>query len=354
MIDGEKEMEVEQEITDSKTMELIGLMTDLSMDYEENINNITYKINKTKRLLDELKSKISDIEHIKENTANLFSPNMKIEDSDELDREVKKNNEYLEELTKKKNRLVKILEQMDETIGYIQKKGQQQTDVSINVLNSNEYDRQRIARDLHDTTVQNLTGMVHKIELCTRLVDLDPVRAKLELSIMSNTVKNTINETRDIIYNLRPMTLEDLGLTATIERYINQIKLNNDIKISYKYNQENTDIQSVVNVALYRVVQEACHNVIKHANATKIDININYTEKNIIISIKDNGKGFDVEKRRDAVCQFKSGYGLPIMKERINLLSGTLDVQSENKKGTIITISVPLMKRKGDKNEQTD
>lgn len=354
MIDGEKEMEVEQEITDSKTMELIDLMTDLSMDYEENINNIMYKINKTKSLLDELKSKISDIEHIKENTANLFSPNMKIEDSDELDREVKKNNEYLEELTKKKNRLVKILEQMDETIGYIQKKGQQQTDVSINVLNSNEYDRQRIARDLHDTTVQNLTGMVHKIELCTRLVDLDPVRAKLELSIMSNTVKNTINETRDIIYNLRPMTLEDLGLTATIERYINQIKLNNDIKISYKYNQENTDIQSVVNLALYRVVQEACHNVIKHANATKIDININYTEKNIIISIKDNGKGFDVEKRRDAVCQFKSGYGLPIMKERINLLSGTLDVQSENKKGTIITISVPLMKRKGDKNEQTD
>lgn len=96
---------------------------------------------------------------------------------------------------------------------------------------------------------------------------MDPVRTKLELGSMTNTLKAVINELREIIYNLKPMSLEDLGLLLTVERYANQLMMNHDIKVRISHNDEIDDILPVIKLSLFRLIQEACNNAIKHAES---------------------------------------------------------------------------------------
>jgi len=224
-------------------------------------------------------------------------------------------------------------------------------DMGISILEAQEIERQRIARDLHDSTVQNLTSMVHKAELCIKLIDIDTIRAKLELNTMSNTLKSVINDMRDIIYNLKPMTIEDLGLTVTLKRYANKLMDLNNIDVNVVANEEPANILSIIKMTVFRVIQEACCNILKHANASMIDINIHYGKDRINIAVKDNGIGFNTDKLTQNNSTQTSSFGLSIMKERISLLSGSLEVQSEPGKGTTIIIDVPLSNYKEEEDE---
>lgn len=214
-------------------------------------------------------------------------------------------------------------------------------------LNIQESEKNRIARELHDTTVQNLTSLVHKTELCMKLVDMDTVRAKLEMQTMINTLKDSINELRQIIYGLKPMTLDDFGLSVTVRKFIEQLNL--EIKPKFFLEIEGfepKDIDPVVSLTLFRIIQEACNNVIKHAQAERVDILIDYMDDLINVIVIDDGKGFDHDedvKKKNPL----SGFGLSIMKERTYLLSGTLkiDYNDENDKtGTKIIVSIPITK----------
>lgn len=341
-------------MTEDETIEIIRLIKEFSNENDLKVQQIEEEIKKLKGILYDIDQKLSIGHDINKDMTSSFSPNTdKVNIIEmELDRNI---------LQKKISKAVNEIEylsfrklQIDKSINLIEDSEQKLSDMSFSILNSNEQDRQRIARDMHDSTVQNLTGLVHKIELCSRLVDMDPIRAKLELMTMSGTVKMVINEVREIIFNLKPMSLEDLGFIATIERFLKQIKQNNDIEVNLTYNHDIVDLLPVMNLALYRVVQEACHNVIKHAKATRIDINIQYSEDTLFISIKDNGDGFDMKNNYTNKGHCISGYGLSIMKERVYLLSGSIEVHSEIKKGTKITITVPLMKCKGEENDQTN
>lgn len=215
-------------------------------------------------------------------------------------------------------------------------------EMGINVLETQENERKRIARDLHDSTVQNLTNMMHKTELCTRLIDMDPVRAKLELQTMINTIKSTINDMRNIIFGLRPMSLDDLGLVATIERYIRDLNKNHEIDISLKVHNEEKSVLPVINLTLFRIAQEASNNAIKHGKATKILINLVYEDDYILLTISDNGIGLKKDTYMEAKANIFSGYGLSMMKERVLLLSGDFNIESSDNNGTKILVKVPL------------
>jgi len=225
------------------------------------------------------------------------------------------------------------------------------SEIGLNLLEAQEKERQRIAADLHDSTVQNITSLFHKAELCFKLIDIDSVRAKLELSIMSNTIKVIIDEMRDIIFNLKPMSLCDLGLVLTIERYIDQLKREYDIQIKFCYNEENMDVIPVINTTLFRIIKEACCNVIKHAKASNLEINIEYSLDTIMVSVSDNGIGFSIEEYKAYNKIQLSNFGLSIMQERAALLSGTMKIDSKKGKGTKITVAVPATTYKGDTNE---
>lgn len=215
----------------------------------------------------------------------------------------------------------------------------------LKLLETQEIERKRIARELHDSTVQNLTNLVHKTELCTKLVDLDPIRAKLELQTMINTIKTTINDMRNIIYDLRPMSLEDLGLVITVKRYIKQFIDSTKIKVVLNVENERQINSDIIDLTLFRIIQEACNNAMKHAEATVIYIDLKYKESHIDLVIEDNGCGFEqhVCKEDQYVSNNSlSGFGLPMMKERVGLLSGKLEIVSAINKGTKISVCVPI------------
>lgn len=225
------------------------------------------------------------------------------------------------------------------------------SEIGLNLLEAQEKERQRIAADLHDSTVQNLTSLFHKTELSFKLIDIDSVRAKLELSSMSNTIKLIIDEMRDIIFNLKPMSLCDLGLILTIDRYIDQLKKEHDIQIEFYHNEENMNVVPVINTTLFRIIKEACTNVIKHAKATLLEINIEYYQDTITVSISDNGVGFNIEEYKDNNKIQLSNFGLSIMQERVALLSGTMKIDTSKGKGTKVTVAVPATTYEGDTNE---
>lgn len=212
----------------------------------------------------------------------------------------------------------------------------------ITLLETQEKERQRISRELHDSTVQNLTSLVHKTELCSKLIEMDPIRCKLELTMMSRTLRDIINDTRQMIYNLRPMSFDDIGLEVTIERSLDKLKADKLCNISFQVEGEAYTIKPVIGITLLRIIQEACNNAIKYADATVISVKLIYEEESIIVIIEDDGKGFDVENLDVSSRNDNSGFGLSMMKERVYLLSGEINITSEENDGTKIAVIVPI------------
>lgn len=349
-------------------IQLTHLIKELADEYAEKYDEQSLSLSELKHALQQKEFLLEEMKIASTNNYDLFSPNYGNTNNDimslkaEINELKLKQEQYHKELEVNKNRNMQLLKVL-QNLNYLESENElyhngDQLEVNQNkakkgleLLDTQERERQRIARDLHDSTVQNLTGLVHKAELCKKLIDIDAIRAKLELAAMSNTIKSLINELRYIIYNLKPMSLDDLGLTLTIERYAKHIMEANDIPIVIKKNEEPKGILPVINLTIFRVVQEACSNIIKHAKAENIEININYKKNRVIVSVIDDGIGFNYNNVQRKEREPESGFGLPIMRERVSLLSGTLEIKSEIGKGTIVTVSVPLTKFEGDTNE---
>ena len=227
---------------------------------------------------------------------------------------------------------------MDEISEEIEKKG-------ISILEAQETERSRIACDLHDSIIQNLTNLVHKTELCIKTIDRDTIGVKLDLQFMMQNLKIIINDIRSIIYNLRPMAFEDLGINIAIERFLNQFEQMNKVGVKFENTcTDNALNTSVVSLTLFRIIQEACSNAVKHGNASSIKVNISNDDCSIILWIQDNGTGFDIKKESTKVKTDNSGFGLSIMKERIYLLSGNINIDSSRERGTQIIVKIPIVK----------
>lgn len=356
-------------VNDQKSSAL--LLRELVIEYEERSYATRVQIKTQQSLLTKKENEQTERERTKVHNIALFSPIYNVsQDDKELAISIDRIKQKLEELyheqstiSEKINGLksaIKILDEFEMIESEHKKESDQSNsskpvvnDKGLSILEAQEIERQRIARDLHDSTVQNLTSLVHKAELCIKLIDIDSIRAKLELTAMSNTIKTVINDMRGIIYNLKPMSLDDIGLTVTVERYASRLMDLHNINIIVRSNEETKEIHPVIKLTLFRIIQEACNNVIKHANASIINIDINYEELKVCVIIKDNGTGFIINNNQGEGHGHSSSFGLSIMRERISLLSGTVDIKSEKGIGTTVSVSAPLTIYEGDKDEQT-
>lgn len=212
------------------------------------------------------------------------------------------------------------------------------------VVESQERERQRIARDIHDSVVQTMTGLVHKSEFCTKVMDKDPLRAKLELEVINNMVRNCIDELRAIIYDLRPMSFDDLGIDVTLNRVIERCKLNTDMNITYTIEGEPYQLKSVVALSIIRIIQEACNNSIKYSKGKNIKMQLIYSKNDITLIHEDDGIGFDFNKPSN-ITENNTGFGISSLKERVFLLGGKISFSSNNNGvGTVIKVIIPTLK----------
>lgn len=210
----------------------------------------------------------------------------------------------------------------------------------LQILDIQEKERHRIARDLHDTTLQNLSHLVHNIELSSLYIDKDPIRAKLELEVVNKKLKSVIQEMRNIIFDLRPMTFDDFGIKESFERLVDKLKETSKISIDYNIDNINCN-NSLILMTIFRIVEECLNNAIKHSGGSKIFFEIKKDDNdNCIIVVSDNGVSFDSKN----ISSSKDGhFGLCILEERVKLLSGTMHIDSKPEHGTTIKILVPLL-----------
>ena len=238
----------------------------------------------------------------------------------------KQNEELVEKKSVIENR-VKILEEV-----------LKQESHNLTALHVQEEDRKRIARDLHDTALQNLTHLIHKIELCSLFIDEDPVKAKLELSVIGMGLKETVNEIRNTIFDLRPMTFDDLGFKAALERILDNINSSNKYSIVSDIDDVSCEKKQTL-ISVYRVIQESLTNIDKHAEADTIELKCKINGNFCVIDINDNGKGFDDQKDK----MDEKHFGLGLMKERVALLNGKISIDSVMGEGTKIHMEIPLV-----------
>ena len=245
------------------------------------------------------------------------------------------NDSYFNKLERTENRIEKISSLISEGKS-------RDENMQIMILNIQEKERSRIAKELHDSSLQNLAHMIHSLELSSLFIDQDPVRAKLELATCSEDLKKIINEIRDTIFNLRPMSFDDLGFKQCIENLIDNLKKQYK-QFTYVYDIEDIsdafikkETRNLFLVTIYRIIQEAMINAVKHSEGDRVELSIKRNNNVLDVKIIDNGKGFDPEEFSD------KHFGISIMSERILLLGGSFQVNSEPGQGTRIYITVPF------------
>lgn len=212
--------------------------------------------------------------------------------------------------------------------------------LSQELIKAQENERQRIARELHDNVAQDLGSL--KVACDTLLDGEISVSGNLRsrLAKVTSVLKGAIEELRNLAHNLRPSGLDRLGLVKTIEEYCNEFSARTGIDISFICaGVDGIDIGFHTEINLYRVVQEAMNNIRKHANASRIAVNMTASFPDLILRIEDDGRGFDVPNRRIEAMNERR-MGLQSMMERIKLLNGDISIRSQIGSGTVISIRV--------------
>jgi|GEM_PF-2411925 len=220
--------------------------------------------------------------------------------------------------------------------------------LSTQLLRAQEEERGRIAKELHDEQGQALTAIrVNLKELEFDLEEGDEQQIAYRLDDSKAMIEASLSQIRALSHELRPSLLDDVGLTSALRWYTNQLARRTDIRVNFTIRGEEQKLSSDVEIVIYRVVQEACTNIIKHANATQADITLHYLFQDVQVTIEDDGQGFDPEQEQEE-RELKRGIGLLGMQERINLVHGTFHLDSTPGEGTRISIQIP----RGDLNEQ--
>ena len=204
-----------------------------------------------------------------------------------------------------------------------------------------EEERKRIAHDLHDETSQLLASLTAHLEAA--LGTLPPAAGKSRNMIKKaqNLSIKILDQLHKLIYELRPSLLDDLGLVAAIGSLIDSRLETAGVKASLKVIGKERRLPPAVETTLFRVTQEAFNNIARHAHARNVDVRVHFKRSLVKMSVKDDGKGFDVDKTISSKSGLH-GFGLLTMKERLELVNGSFDIQSGPGKGTEITIEIPL------------
>ncbi|NLK20588.1 MAG: sensor histidine kinase [Epulopiscium sp.] len=223
---------------------------------------------------------------------------------------------------------------------------QEKKNLGIKILTAQEKERQRVAREIHDGPAQSMSNVVLKSELCIKLLDRDTTKARQELINLKDMVRVSIQDVRRIIYNLRPMSLDDLGIIPTLERYVSKVMEESHLVIRFVTAGTPFNLAPIVSLTLFRLTQEALNNILKHANATETIVKISFLQEYIELFISDNGEGFDIAEIQKKTKDNGSGFGLSSMHERAKLLGGEFSIRSEINQGTRCYIRIPLKANK--------
>lgn len=225
-------------------------------------------------------------------------------------------------------------------VGEILEDAKLKQEFGLKIIEAQEEERKKLSREIHDGPAQMLANVMMRSDLIERVQrESGPEEALKEIHSLKGMVRNALYEVRRIIYDLRPMALDDLGLVPTLKKYLQTIEdYNKGIQLEFINLGQVMRLPSQMEVALFRLVQEAVQNALKHANATHIQVKLSIAKELVTVVVKDDGKGFDMSVHKEG------SFGLMGMRERVELLEGTLSINSAPGAGTLVLIQIPFHK----------
>ncbi|HPT83195.1 MAG TPA: ATP-binding protein [Limnochordia bacterium] len=215
------------------------------------------------------------------------------------------------------------------------------------MLRGQEIERKRMAGALHDGPVQDLAHLVVQLEITERLYQTGRQAEALDkFGDLKRIAQGAMADLRRIIYDLNPMTLDDLGLVLTINNYLDNLSAQTGVDTRFVLLGQERRLEPQLEMAVFRIVQEAANNALKHAQASLIEVTLEYRRQQISVSVRDDGIGFDAQSVQE---KLKSGrhFGLLNMQSRANVLGGSLQFQGEPGKGARVLATIPLVNGEG-------
>lgn len=219
-------------------------------------------------------------------------------------------------------------------IARLNRRQQQHEAFTRQLIDSQEAERARIARELHDTLGQSLVLIKNQAQLGLRQVPDAGGKAMTEISTMA---AQAITEVKEIAYDLRPYQLDRLGLTRALEALTARVATSTGLPVNARLENIDGVLSKEAEITLYRIVQESLNNIVKHAGAAAVDVTIDRDDGAVRAQVRDNGRGFDVAAARRA----PGGMGLAGISERAAMLRATLNIASAPGRGTTIAVTIP-------------
>jgi signal transduction histidine kinase/ligand-binding sensor domain-containing protein len=233
-------------------------------------------------------------------------------------------------------------------IAQLKRRQAAQAAFSQQLIESQESERKRIAAELHDGLGQNLLVIKNRALLSLSAPE-DRGRALEQMHEISSIASQTIDEVREIAHNLRPFQLDRLGLTKALGSIVRKLESSSDIEFAVEIDPVDELFTKEEEINLYRVVQECLNNVVRHSGATCARLSVARDGRGVVVTISDNGRGFDVTARRDGPTARAGGFGLIGISERARMLGGKEIIRSIPGEGTTVIIKIGLREHNGER-----
>lgn len=234
--------------------------------------------------------------------------------------------------------------------------------IGARIIKAQEEERYRISREIHDGPAQDLANLMFQTSIAEKLIDFDPEEAKQTLKQLRHQVRDCLTSVRQIIFDMRPMALDDLGLVPALQQLVAKLATRDILATEFNLEGEVYSFQKHVEIAIFRIVQEGLNNVAHHSGVKKADLRLRYSPQFLSVLIEDQGKGFDVEARaaqvaRDEEAEDSGGiadvetgaeapvkkmghFGMVGMEERARIIGAELNVTSKPGAGTRVHLRI--------------
>ena len=222
----------------------------------------------------------------------------------------------------------------------VAEEGEPSQPLVVRIIEAQERERLRLSRQMHDGPAQSLTNLILQAEICERLFETDPERARTELASLRNSVAGTFQKVKQFILNLRPMMLDDLGVVPTMRRYVDSFADNSGVATHLMVTGKERRLEPHKEVTIFRLVQELLNNAVEHAHATTVQINLDIGDDAARVSVEDNGSGLELNE--SLTSPEADQLGLATMRERVEMLGGRISFDSGLGRGTKVSFDLPV------------
>lgn len=217
--------------------------------------------------------------------------------------------------------------------------------VGARIIKAQEDERFRVSREIHDGPAQDLANLIFQTSIAEKLVDYDPDEAKRTLQDLRQQIRKCLTDVRQVIFDMRPMALDDLGLAPAINQLVNRMAARDMLIVDFSIEGKAYDLPKHVEIAVFRIVQEALNNVIHHAKTKMARVRLLYSPNAVSVLIEDKGAGFDTEAKPEADSEYEFNehvghFGIMGMEERAKIIGAELKVSSEIGKGTKVHLRI--------------